>query len=293
VNNVPTTTRLTDHQRGQLVTVLAALCWSTAGVLQRQLTVDTATQIAGRAIVASVVLTVLAAAQNRGRTVDAFRSIGRSGVVLAMCMAGASACFIFALNRSTVASVLFMQALSPFVAIVLAWLFLHEGASRRTWGATAIAIGGVGVMVGGPGRGSVLGVIASFAMAVLFAVTIVIARHKRTISMTPAVALAQMMLVVGALPFAHFGSISRHDVVLMLIMGLVQTGLGQAFFVVGARLIPAAEVALITLLEITLGPVWVWLFESERPSNATLLGGAIVLLAVVVQTTDRTAAVSG
>jgi drug/metabolite transporter (DMT)-like permease len=278
--------RWTDHRRGQAYIVAAALAWSTAGALQRELRVDTATQIAGRAVVAAIALTVLAAVQERGQVVTAFRSIGKPGLSIAVCMAGASACFIFALNRATVASVLFMQALSPFVAILLAWMFLRERASRRTWIATAVALFGVALMVGGPGRSSTVGIIASFVMTALFAVTIVITRHSRQISMTPAVALGQIFLVAGALPFANFGSISRHDLVTMVALGVLQTGLGSAFFVIGARLIPAAEVALITLLEVILGPLWVWLFHSERPSTATLLGGVVVLVAVVVQTTE-------
>jgi drug/metabolite transporter (DMT)-like permease len=248
--------------------------------------VDTITQIGGRAIVAAIALSVLATVQERGQVVTAFRSIGRPGLLIAVCMAGASACFIFALNRATVASVLFMQALSPFVAILLAWMFLRERASRRTWIATAVALAGVALMVGGPGRSSAVGIIASFVMTALFAVTIVITRHSREISMTPAVALGQIFLAAGALPFADFGSISRRDALTMVALGVLQTGLGSAFFVIGARLIPAAEVALITLLEVILGPLWVWLFHAERPSTATLLGGVVVLVAVVVQTTE-------
>ena len=266
---------MTDHRRGQWAIVIASVFWSTAGALQRELSVDTATQIAGRAGVAAVVLTTLSAVQNRGTTIKAFRSIGLPGVGLAVCMAGASGCFIVALNRASVASVLFMQALAPFVAVLLSWLVMREGASGRTWVATGIAIAGVGVMVGGPGRSSLVGLVASVLMSVLFAITIVITRHRREISMTPAVALSQILLFAAALPFAHLTTISRRDAVVMVAMGVFQTGLGQAFFVIGARLIPAAQVALITLLEVTLGPIWVWLFHSERPGTATLIGGAV------------------
>jgi drug/metabolite transporter (DMT)-like permease len=266
--------------------VAAAICWSTAGTLQRELTVDTASQIAGRSGVAAVVLTVLVAVQSGGRPIAAFRSVGKLGIVLAVCMAGASACFIVALNRATVASVLFMQALSPFIAIVLAWVFLHEGATRRTWLATGGAIVGVIIMVGSPAGGSALGTVASFVMAVLFAVTIVVARHRRDISMTPAVTLSQVLLFVCAAPFASFDDLSGRDVAVLLALGIFQTGLGQAFFVIGARLISASEVAMITLLEVILGPIWVWLFQGETTSAATLFGGALVLAAVVVQATD-------
>ena len=256
------------------------------------MSVDTATQMAGRAGVAAVVLSLLAIRQAPGRVVGSVRSIGRMGIVMAVCMAGASAMFIVALNRTTVANVLLVQALSPFIAVLLAWVLLRETASRRTWLATVVALIGVGIMVGGPGSGPVSGLIAAMIMTVLFAVTIVIARHRREISMAPAVALSQIVLFFGALPFTSFSSVTRRDALVMVVMGVFQTGLGQALFVIGARLIAAAEVALITMLEVVLGPLWVWLAYSEQPGAATLLGGVIVLIAVVVQTTERSSSFS-
>jgi drug/metabolite transporter (DMT)-like permease len=281
-----TTSSASARRRGQLAIAGSAIAWSTAGALQRELSVDTATQMAGRAGVAAVALSLLAVWQAPGRLVDSARSIGRIGIGLAACMAGASAMFIVALNRTTVANVLLVQALAPFIAVLLAWMLLRETPSRRTWLATIVALVGVGIMVGGPGSGPVSGLIAAMIMTVLFAVTIVIARHRRDISMAPAVALSQIMLFAGALPFANVSSITRRDALVMVVMGVFQTGLGQALFVIGARLISAAEVALITMLEVVLGPFWVWLAYSEQPGAATLLGGVIVLVAVVVQTTD-------
>ena len=275
------------HRRGQLAIVAASVCWSTAGVLQRELSVDTATQIAGRAGVAAVVLSGLTAYQNRGRTIAAVRSIGWWGVLMAVCAASASGCFIFALNRTTVANVLFLQALAPLAAVLLSWLLMREGASPRTWLAMGVALVGVAIMVGTPGSGPLAGWIAATLMTVLFAATMVITRHKRDISMTPASALSQVLLFACAAPFADFGSMSRRDAVVMVLMGVTQTGLGQAFFVIGARLIPSAEVGVITLLEVILGPFWVWWFHGERPVNSTLIGGAVAMLAILVQATDR------
>jgi drug/metabolite transporter (DMT)-like permease len=73
------------------------------------------------------------------------------------------------------------------------------------------------------------------------------------------------------------------DVSLLATLGICQIGLGFVFLTIGGRLIPAGEVALITLLEIVLGPLWVWLALSERPGAATFVGGAVVLGAVLVQ----------
>jgi drug/metabolite transporter (DMT)-like permease len=278
------------HRRGQIYVALAAVAWSTAGVLQRELTVDTATQVAGRALFAILALGAFVAVSERGATVQAFRTMGRAGFAVAGCTAVASGSFIVALNHTTVANVLFMQAVAPIAAAVIAWLALHEPVARRTVVAMLVALAGVALMVGGPGGAHGVGLGLSIVMTLAFALAVVITRHRRDISMAPAICLSQVLVLAVALPFASPGSVDGRDLALLVALGVGQMGLGLAFLTVGARLIPAAEVALITLLEVVLGPIWVWLAYGERPATATLVGGAIVVGAVVLQargTTDR------
>jgi drug/metabolite transporter (DMT)-like permease len=90
------------------------------------------------------------------------------------------------------------------------------------------------------------------------------------------------VLLVAA-PFVSLTGAGALDVTLLATLGICQIGLGFVLLTIGGRLIPAGEVALITLLEIVLGPLWVWLFVSERPGTATLIGGAVVLFAVAFQ----------
>jgi drug/metabolite transporter (DMT)-like permease len=121
-------------------------------------------------------------------------------------------------------------------------------------------------------------------MTLAFAVAVVIARRHREISMAPATALSQLIVLAVAAPLASPSQVGGDDLGLLILLGAGQMGLGLTFLTLGAPLIPAAEVALITLLEIILGPLWVWLAISEEPGTATLIGGAVVVVAVVVQT---------
>lgn len=274
---------LREQRLGRAYIVLAALAWSTAGVLQRDLGVDTMTQLAGRALFALLGLLVFAAVTERGRLVAAFAGMGRAGIAFSLCMAVSSGAFIVALNHTTVANVLFMQAASPIVAALLARVLLGEPVSGRTWTAMAVALAGVGVMVGGPG-GFSLGVGVAVLMMLGFAGSVVFARRRSDISMAPATCLAQLLILVGAAPFAGWGSVGGHDLGLLAALGVGQIGLGLAFLTLGARLIPAAEVALLSLLEVVLGPLWVWLAQSERPAVTTIAGGLVVVAAVAIQT---------
>ena len=282
---------MADHEqrRGRLYVALAAIAWSTAGLLQRELSVDTATQLAGRALFAALGVGAYVAVAERGRVLTAFRAIGHGGIAVVALLAISSASFFIALNHASVANVLFMQALAPIAAAALGTL-LGEPVSRRTWIAMAVALAGVALMVGGPGGASPLGQVLTILMSLAFAGVIVITRHRRDVSMAPAMCLSQVAVFVLAAPFADFAAATTKDVTLLATLGICQIGLGFVFLTVGARLIPAGEVALITLLEIVLGPLWVWLFLSERPATATLVGGAIVLAAVLVQARGETAA---
>ena len=272
------------RRRGQIYVALAAVAWSTAGVLQRQLSLDVAGQLAGRAAFAGLALLLWVAIAERGRFVDAWRSIGVAGVGVAFCLASASATFIAALNHTTVARVLFIQSVSPVLAALLAWLLLGEPVGRRTALAMAIALAGVTLMLGAPGAGDLTGDVLALLMGLSFALALVITRRRRDVSMGPATCLSQVMLVLAFAPFADWGAVGAGDAGALALMGAGQIGVGLALLTVGARLIPAAQVALISLLEVVLGPLWVWLAYTEEPDAATLAGGAIVIVAIVIQT---------
>jgi drug/metabolite transporter (DMT)-like permease len=272
------------QRRGQIYVALAAVAWSTAGVLQRQLTLDTSTQVFGRAVFAGAALLAYVAVVERGRVVQAFRSIGLAGVAVALCVATASGSFIAALNHTSVARVLFILAVSPVLAALLAWLTLGEPITRRTALAMALALVGVALMLGAPGEGSLAGDGFAFVVALAFALMIVITRWRHDVSMAPATCLSQVFLVVAFASFASPGEISGADVGWLAALGIGQIGLGFALLTVGARLIPAAQVGLITLLEVVLGPLWVWLALDERPGTLTLVGGVIVIVAILIQT---------
>ena len=277
------------RRRGQVYVALAAVAWSSAGVLQRELSVGTATQVAGRAFFASLALLAFVGLSERGGAIRVFRAMGRAELAVAAFTAIASSSFIVALNHTTVANVLFLQAVAPIAAALIAWAGLREAVSLRTGAAMIVALAGVGLMVGGPGGAQGIGLVLAVVMTFSFALSVVITRHRRDISMAPAICLSQVLVLVAVGPFAHPGGVRLADFLLIVVLGVGQIGLGLAFLTIGARLIPAAEVALITLLEIVLGPLWVWIALSERPSTTTLAGGVVVIAAVALQAGGETA----
>jgi len=110
--------------------------------------------------------------------------------------------------------------------------------------------------------------------------------------MAPAICLSQLLLVLVVGPFAHPTTVGERDLGLLVLLGVAQMGLGLLLFTMGARLIVASEVALITLLEVVLGPFWAWVAVSETPALMTVVGGAVVVAAVLLQTTEKTRGLS-
>jgi drug/metabolite transporter (DMT)-like permease len=271
-------------REGRLAILLAAVAWSTAGLGQRGLDASAVTQVAGRAFFAALALFALVLAMERRGTMRAFLGMGRSGLAMTVFLAISSGAFLLALNHTSVANVLFMQAAAPMMAALLGWVLISEPVDARTWAALLLAGAGVAVMAAGSLDAGIAAVGLPLLMTASFAVVIVIARHRRDVSMMPATCASQVLVVVVCAPFVTLGSVTGGDWAILAALGVGQMGLGLAFLTIGARLIPPAQVALISLLEVVLGPLWVWLAYDERPSAATLAGGAIVVVAVVVQT---------
>lgn len=265
--------------------IIAAIAWSTAGLAQRELDATPATQVVGRALFAFLTLLVVVALTEESGVISSIRALGRDGAAVTFFLALSSGTFLLALNYTSVANVLFLQASAPVMAALLGWAILSERISRRTWIAMLMAAVGVGVMVLGTLHAGALAVALPIVMTFSFAVVIVLTRYRRDVSMMPATCASQALVVVVVAPFASFGSAPRSDWGIFLALGVFQMGIGLAMLTVGARLLPPAEVALLSLLELVLGPLWVWLAYSERPTTATLVGGAVITAAVVVQAT--------
>jgi drug/metabolite transporter (DMT)-like permease len=269
---------------GLAYTALAAAAWSLAGILQRQLHMGLASQLAGRAVFAFLALLVFVAVAERGRVVRAFRAIGRPGLLIAVLMTASSASFITALNDIPVADVMVVQALVPLAAALLGML-AGEPVRPRTWAAMGVAVAGFAVMAGEPGRPGLAGMTFSLIAMLCYAAVIVVARRRADVSMAPATCLAQLLVFALFAPFARVSEMGGSGVGYLALLGVVQMGLGLFFLSLGARLIPAVEVALISQLENVLAPLWVWLAGIEHPSAPTVVGGVIVLGAVALQVT--------
>lgn len=273
------------HRTGILLVALASICWSSGGLIARHIEAGPWTVVFWRGIACASFLLVFLAIRERGRVWPLFRAAGWPGVLVAACFATASTSFILALQITSVASILIVQNTAPFIAAFLAWVLMREKLAARTWVAILVSLTGIFIMVSGQAiGGGPMGLFLSLLGAFGFACATVTIRHNRGIRMTPAACLASCFGALIALPFADVLAFSTRDFALMWLFGVGQLGIGMVLFTTGARMIPAAEAALITVLETVFASVWVWLFLGENPGQAALYGGALVLAAVIGHT---------
>ena len=266
--------------------VVSALIFSTGGLFVRSLDHPHAwTTVFWRSVSACASLLLLIVWRERGRTVRAITTIGAPGLGVAAAFAASSIGMVVALSRTSVAIVLVIFALGPLVAAVLAWILIGERVRDYTWIAIAITVGGVAFMVSGStAGGSTTGALIALVIPISFGFGTVLIRRHHEIAMAPAMLLACVISAVIAIPFAHPTDVSTHDLLLMLAFGFAQLGVGLAVFSVGAARAPATDVALLSMLEPIMGPIWVWIFVDEYPGVPALIGGSVVFIALAAHT---------
>lgn len=270
------------HRLGVLLVVISAVAWSVSGIFARMLTVDAWTTVSLRAAIGAIYMAIGLVYVHRGDSLAAIRSIGWFGLAVSACASLSMLFYVGALYHTTVANVAVLYATTPFLAAALAWLIMREKASRRTMVATTVALLGVVVMVWGSfGSSHLLGDAMAFGMAASFAIVAVVARARPGLEMLPVNLFCCLITALAGLPFASPLAATSQDWLVLAIFAFTSIPLGFFTFLAGARRIPAAESGLITTLDVVLAPLWVYLIFAENPGPAALLGGAIVLTAVV------------
>jgi drug/metabolite transporter (DMT)-like permease len=209
--------------------------------------------------------------------------MNRGGLLFAVLSAAGMLLYIPSLQLTSVANVAIILATAPFASAALAWVWFKEVPRSRTVLASAAAVLGVAVSVGGTSAASdVSGIALACLMMLAIAGMTVAARRYRETPLIAAAALSNFLGSAVSVAFARGAvSVPAHDIVVLAAFGLLQVALGLTLFVLGSRHLPAAKSALIAVLETPFMPFWVWLAFSEAPTLGQLLGGTIVLGAVI------------
>jgi len=282
-----------ERARAILAYLLICLMWSSSGLIVRSMSAADSWQInALRTGTAGLLLSLWLVLVHRGALGRRLRAVHPWALLaIFLSFAAGTNLFIYALKHTTVANTACLGATSPFWAMLLAWWRLGERPSRRTLAAACLALAGAatmvgqGLVVGGSGwRGD----LAALGLALAFAFQLVNLRAFRREELVPAFALAGL-LTGGLLVLLRGGmaELPAADLGLGLLLGLVQMTVPTILMIWTSRWLTAVEIALLSLLDTVLNPFWVFLFLGEVPSPLALLGGAVILMAVVLAVARR------
>jgi drug/metabolite transporter (DMT)-like permease len=271
------------YRRGVVLVVAAGVCWSMMGLGIRLIEGANVWQILFyRSLALAPFLFAIIAVRSRGRPVAVVRRAGLAGVFGGAGLVFAFAGGIFAIQTTTVANAMFLFASAPLFAALFGLVLLREPVRRATWAAIAVASVGVAIMVAdGVRLGHAVGNVAALLSAMGFATFTVALRWRQLEDMLPAVFLSGVMAIALAgtvcLALGYSFAIPAQDILIAFGMGVFQLGLGLTLFTFGSKSMPAAELALLSMTEVLLGPVWVWLFLGETAGALTLLGGLVLM----------------
>lgn len=275
-----------EYRIGIILVMMAGVAWSTMGLGLRLLEDARTWQVLlYRSAALAPTLLALIAFRSGGHP---FRQIRRVGLPVATGAVGlvmAYAGGIYAIQSTTVANAVFLFAVAPFFTAILAWGLLAEPVRKATWIALAVAAVGVAIMVReGLAAGALAGNAAAVGSALGFAIFTVSLRWGKLDDMLPAVLVSALLAILVSffmcLALDWSLILSPWDVGVTASMGVFQLGLGLTLYTIGSKAVPAAELTLLSMTEVMLGPFWVWLFLGETASGWTFAGGFILLAAI-------------
>ena len=231
-------------------------------------------------------LSLILLVKYRTKIINKIFAIGRWGILAGVFLASAQTCYIYALDNTTVANVVFILSAVPFVTALIAYIFLKEIIKTPTIVMMFFAVIGIFIMVNeGVNTGNTFGNIMAILTLLCFACFPVILRKNRHIDMIPT--LIVPAIIIGVIGFIIKGNdilISNNDMALSFIWGGILNGIAHSIFIIATRHLMAAEITLFMLLEFSLAPLWVWYFIGETPAVNTLYGGSIVMSALALLT---------
>jgi drug/metabolite transporter (DMT)-like permease len=275
--------------KGYAITVAGVLLFTPDALLIRLAGVEPFTYTAMRGLLVALVLAVTLRLRSGKSPWQLIRRMGWPGVWAALLNSLGGICFIFAFANTSVANVLVYVAAQPVLASIMTWLVIREPVHRSTVLAMLGTLVGIGIVVNHSlGTPSLLGDGAALMTALLFSGWFVVLRVHKTVDLVPSLVasgllntvLSLLLLLATGIGWSTFAALDGAAIGWTLLNCIFLIPFALALTTIGTRYLPTADVTLLMLIEMVLGPLWVWAVLDEVPATATLIGGLIILVSV-------------
>jgi len=270
---------------GPLLVFLGACCLSFGGLIVKSFEGATLWQILfWRSLFFILVVSIFLLTTYKKNVFTAFKKSGFPGLLGGIILSCGFCGYVFAMYNTTVANTNFIIQTQTIFLVIFGYFFLKEKISKTTLISIILAVSGIILMVGSSlSSGQMLGNIVAFTMPISFAFLILIVRKYPNVDMVPLQLIAGICAMIIGYIVADKINISAHDIFLGFLAGFFQVGFGFILITIGARNTPSAMVGIIMVTEAVFGPLWAWLFAGENPQFIVLIGGSIIIFAVLLQ----------
>ena len=281
---------------GLTMVFLATVGWSLSGLFVRLMPSLDGWQInCWRGLWMALALVVYLVVMHGWKTVDQFDAIPFYALVIsALCFSAGTTFYVSSLTFVSTATVSVIGAMSPLVTALLSPFITREKPHILSWIAALTAVfGSAFIARNGIAVGNVIGLLMSFAVPITFALQTLLLRRYRDYDMMAAICIGGFLnFIISGFASVTIGhasafAISAHDFWLLVAMGIVQLGVPLILYGLGAKTVPAITLSLIAVLDAVFNPFWSWIFVGERPELSSIIGGLIILAAVLLSVVGK------
>ena len=274
---------------GPFLVFLGAVSLSFGGLIVKSFEGSTLWQILfWRSVFFIVVVSIFLLITYKKKVISAFYNSGLPGLIGGIILSIGFVSYVYAMYETTVANTNFIIQTQTLFLAIFGYIFLKEKVSKLTMFCILIAISGIFLMLGNTvSQGQMTGNLVAFLMPISFAVLILIVRKFPEVDMIPLQLVAGLFAMVVGFLMSPTIFVSLKDIFFGFLAGFFQLGFGFIFITIGARSTPSAFVGIIMLTEAVLGPLWAWLFANEYIPLSVLIGGLVVISAVVMQFLEK------
>ncbi len=273
---------------GVFLVLLGALCLSFGGIIVKSFEGANLWQILfWRQIFFSFIVALYLLIVFKKNFFKSFYASGMPGIIAGIFLGIGFSAYVFAMYYTTVANTLFIISTETIFLALFGYIFLKEKISLVTFISIILGMSGVLLIIGSSltiqSSSQFLGNIVAFIMPISFAVLIVIVRKYPKVDMVPSQFIAGVFAALIGYLVAGKLSISPHDLLLGFLAGTFQIGFGFIMITIGSQTTPAAVVGILMLTEAVFGPIWAWLFINEIPPTSVIIGGSIIISAILFE----------
>ena len=277
------------HIPGYILLLFGGFCLSWGGFIIRSFEEATVWQILLlRSVFFMITLMLFLTATYKKNTIKIIKDAGLPAVLGGLVMSLSFIAFVVSMSITSVANVVFIISTQTMFLAIFGYFYLKEKVSLISFFSIVLAMGGITIMVGDSlSTGSLWGNIVALVIPINFSILVMIIRKNKNLDMVPAIFYSGIFSIIYGLILSESFVFTSHDILMGFFLGVPQLAFGFICITIGSRKTPSTTIGLLMLTETLFAPLWVWIFLNEIPPLSVLIGGCVIITAIILKSFDK------